>query len=77
MDAKITDVRGKVFHMQAMADIGAPWMAYSSGVTWQSLMRWTYQGQAGYGVVMEHLAFRDLHRKYARTWREFPAALNG
>ena len=77
MDLKVTDARGKVFHLHGLADVGAPWMAYGGSVCFLAMFRWVMNGRAGHGVVMENLSFRDLQRSRGRTWADMPSALSG
>lgn len=77
MDMKVTDVRGKVFHLHALPDVGAPWMAYGGSVCFIAMMRWVMNGRVGHGVVMENLSFRDLQRTRGRTWADMPSAFSG
>ena len=65
MKMKITDVRGKVFVLNAMADIGAPWNIYGT-TCYTALMRWTCGEREGYGVVMEVLPVKALTRLRGR-----------
>ena len=74
MDMKVTDVRGKVFHLYAMADVGAPWNIYTT-VCYTALMRWVLDGRVGYGVVMEVLPIPELTRRRGRRWTDAPVAI--
>jgi len=65
MDMKVTDVRGKVFHLHAMADVVGPWNAYAATVTWTA--QWLLGGQVGYGCVMETIALPALHLRRGRA----------
>ncbi len=74
MKMKITDVRGKVFVLNAMADIGAPWNIYGT-TCYTALMRWTCGDREGYGVVMEVLPVKALTRLRGRRASQWPAAI--
>jgi hypothetical protein len=75
MEMKLTDVRGKQFHLHGVADVGAPWNAYAGTVTWTAQMKWLMEGRrAGYGCVMETVALPALHRKRGRWFTDWPAS---
>ncbi len=46
MHMTVTDVRGKVFTLNAMADVGAPWNIYAT-TCYTALMRWTMGSGSG------------------------------
>lgn len=72
MDMTVTDVRGKSYRLFALPDVGAPWMSYSGGISWNSVMTWVLGDRVGYGVVMEHLPMADLNRRLGRFWTDMP-----
>ena len=75
MDMKVTDVRGKVFHLHAVADVGAPWNAYAATVTWTAQMKWVLGDQVGYGCVMETIALPALNLRRGRWFEDWPQAV--
>lgn len=78
MDMKVTDVRGKVFRLHALPDVGAPWNAYAATVTYTAMMRWLYGDRTGYGCVMETWGLAALTRRRGRTWTDpQPAVASG
>jgi hypothetical protein len=74
MRMKVTDVRGKVYKLNAMADVGAPWNIYGT-TCYTALMRWTLGDRVGYGVVMEVLPVKTLTRLRGRRWTDWPASI--
>lgn len=74
MHMKVTDVRGKVFVLNAMADVGAPWNIYGT-TCYTALMRWTLGERVGYGVVMEVLPVKTLTRLRGRRASKWPASI--
>lgn len=75
MDMKVTDVRGKVFDFHAVADVGGPWIAYTSHLTWNSMMRWALGDRVGHGVVNENIPLAAATKRRGRRWTDHPAAL--
>jgi hypothetical protein len=71
----VTDVRGKTFSLEATADIGAPWIAGPNAMTHNALMRWSYDGRVGYGVVMKNYSLRYLNERRGRFFDEPTAAV--
>ncbi len=69
LELAMTDVRGEVFHMHALPDVGAPWSAYAATVTYTGMMRWLYKGRVGYGCVMETWGLAGLTRRRGRDRR--------
>ena len=74
MQIKVTDVRGKVFQLHAMADVGAPWNIYAT-TTYTALMRWVMGDRIGYGVVMEVLPIAEMTKRRGRRWTDWPASV--
>jgi hypothetical protein len=74
MRMTVTDTRGKVFRLDAMADVGAPWNIYGT-TCYTALMRWTLGDRDGYGVVMEVLPIKTLTRLRQRRSADWPAAI--
>jgi hypothetical protein len=74
MQMTVTDVRGKVYRLNAMADVGAPWNIYGT-TCYTALMRWTLGEREGYGVVMEVLPIKTLTRLRGRRAADWPAAI--
>ena len=74
MQIKVTDVRGRVFVLNAMADVGGPWNIYAT-TCYTALMRWTLGDRVGYGVVMEVLPIAALTRRRGRRWTDWPASI--
>lgn len=70
LQMQVRDTRGKVFDLEATADVGAPWMPYPSAITFNSMMRWSYAGRPGYGVVLPNFNLPWLNRKYGRFWND-------
>jgi len=75
MDMRLTDVRGKVFHMHGISEVGAPWNAYAATVTYTSMMRWICDGRIGHGCVMETMGLPALTKRRARRWTDAPPML--
>ena len=76
MEMIVTDVRGKVFHLHGVADVGAPWNAYAGTVTWTAQMKWLLNGQVGYGCIMETVALPALHRRRGRWFTDWPRGIS-
>lgn len=76
MTMRVTDVSGKVFALQATADIGAPWASYPSNVTWMSQMRWQCGDRVGKGVVQEHHPLPKVTARRGRWWTDGPSAIS-
>jgi hypothetical protein len=76
MEMRLTDVRGKLFQLYGMADVGAPWNAYAGTVTWTAQMKWLMEGQkgTGYGCIMETIPLPALHRRRGRWFTDWPAS---
>ncbi len=74
MHMTLTDVRGKVFTLNATADVGAPWNIYAT-TCYTALMRWTMGERVGYGVVMEVLPIKTLTRLRGRRASAWPASI--
>lgn len=68
MEIEAVDTRGKVWNLEAVADVGAPWAAYSGSISWNSLMKWSYGARRGYGVVMENRNIPDLCDANGKRW---------
>lgn len=66
----VKDTRGKVFDLHATADIGAPWSPYPSAITYNSMMRWNYGDQTGYGVVLPNYNLTYLNRQRGRFYTD-------
>lgn len=78
MEMVVTDVRGKRFHLFAMADVGGPWNAYSGTVTYTFQMTWVLDGRKGYGCVMETIGQPALSaRRFRRFTDPQPAVVTG
>jgi len=74
MQLKVTDVRGKVYQLSAMADVGAPWNIYAT-TCYTALMRWILGDRVGYGVVMEVLPIPATTQRRGRRWNDWPASI--
>jgi hypothetical protein len=74
MEMTVVDVRGKQYHLQARADVGAPWNIYAT-TCYTALMRWTLGDRTGYGVVMEVLPLKTLNRMRGRRKADWSAAI--
>ena len=70
MDLQMVDVRGKTFDMHAYSEVGAPWNAYVSTVTYTSMMRWFCGNRVGHGFVMETMGLPGLSARYGRRWTQ-------
>ena len=70
MDMRVTDVRGKVFHLRGWMDIGAPWNAYAATVTYTGEMTWLLDDRQGYGCVMETYGIPALSNRRGRRWTD-------
>jgi hypothetical protein len=70
MDLQMVDVRGKTFDMHAYSEVGAPWNAYVSTVTYTSMMRWFCGNRVGHGCVMETMGLSGLSARYGRRWTQ-------
>lgn len=70
MEMKMTDIRGKLFHMHAIADVGAPWNAYAATMTYTSQMKWLYGDRIGYGCAMETIGIPGLSVRRGRRWND-------
>jgi hypothetical protein len=78
MEMIVTDVRGKIFHLFAMPDVGGPWNAYSGTVTYTLQMTWVLDGRKGYGCVMETIGQPALSARRARRFDDpQPAFITG
>jgi hypothetical protein len=74
MTITATDTRGKVYRLNAMANVGAPWNIYAT-TTYTAMMRWTLGDRVGYGVVMEVLPIQALTRLRGLKPTDWPAAI--
>jgi hypothetical protein len=74
MQLKVTDVRGKIYKLSAMADVGAPWNIYAT-TCYTALMRWLLGDRVGYGVVMEVLPITATTQRRGRRWNDWPASI--
>lgn len=66
LQMSVTDVRGTKHELTASPGIGAPWIAGPNAITHNAMMNWTYQGRAGYGVVMKNHSLQHLTQKRGR-----------
>jgi hypothetical protein len=71
IEAEVTDKRGKVFKMLGTALVGAPWVPYSSGMLYVSLMRWMLAGGGmGYGLGSYNISMQALNQRHGRRWTD-------
>lgn len=70
IDMRVTDTRGREFHLRATADIGAPWYPYASVVSYNALMSWSLDDRVGYGVVMPNYSLPRLIADRARWFTD-------
>ncbi|QBX55940.1 hypothetical protein EXE58_11010 [Nocardioides seonyuensis] len=70
MNVLVSDDRGIAYMLRAQADVGGPWNAYPSNVTWQSMMRWSLNDRYGYGVVQEHHPLPLETKRRGRWWSD-------
>jgi hypothetical protein len=71
IEAEATDKRGRVWRLHGTADIGAPWICYTSTVVYVAHMRWTLSdGRVGYGIAQENESMQSLTRRRGRRWTE-------
>lgn len=71
MEVKVTDRRGKLTHMLGTAMIGAPWVPYTSGMLYVSLMRWMLaDGRVGYGLGSYNASMQSLNGRHGRRWTD-------
>jgi hypothetical protein len=54
-NATITDARGKTFRFTGTALSTIPWAPCPNALYAQSMMRWEYEGQTGYGTLQQGL----------------------
>lgn len=66
LQMQVTDTRGRTFDLAATADVGSPWSPYPSAITYNSMMRWSYEGRAGYGVVLPNYSLPYLNQRRGR-----------
>jgi hypothetical protein len=67
IDVEVTDRRGKNFHMLGTAMIGAPWVPYTSGMLYVSLMRWMLtDGRLGYGLGSYNASMSKLNSRHGQ-----------
>lgn len=66
---EVTDIRGKTFRFNAAAVNAAPWAPFPSMLYSQSLMRWTHEGQVGWGIQQDVIsrAYMTRNRVAMRT----------
>ena len=71
IEAEITDKRGKNFRLLGTAVIGAPWVPYTSGMLYVSMLRWMLDdGRLGYGVGSYNTSLHALTQRHGRGWRD-------
>jgi hypothetical protein len=66
LQMSVSDIRGTKHELTATPGIGAPWIAGPNAMTHNALMKWTYQGRTGYGVVMKNYSLQYLNQKRGR-----------
>ena len=69
---EVNDVRGKTHHLEATADVGAPWSPYPSAITYNSMMRWRQGDRDGYGVVLPNYSLPYLNEHRGRFFDDPP-----
>lgn len=76
VEVEATDKRGKTYRLSGSAQVGAPWVSYTSILLYASLMRWTLgDGRVGYGMSQESQPLQQLTRRYGRRWDKFPSKI--
>lgn len=76
LDMVVNDTQGRRWELNAVADIGAPWIAAPSAMTHNALMRWRLgEGRPGYGVVLKNYSLPYLNSKRGRFYDEGTTAI--
>jgi hypothetical protein len=68
MQATATDVRGEVFELTGVAEVGGPMIPYTGSEVYGAQLRWTERrsGRQGYGFASDIQSVQDLTRRNGR-----------
>lgn len=71
IDVTLTDCRGRRFRLHGAAQVGAPWVCYTSLWVYAVMMRWQLEdGRTGHGMVQETQSMQALTRRLGRRWAD-------
>ncbi|WP_140847416.1 hypothetical protein [Paracoccus sp. FO-3] len=66
LQMEVKDIRGKTHELSASLNVGAPWIPYSSAISYLGLMNFYRAGRPGYGIIMANYSLPWLLERQAR-----------
>ncbi len=66
IEVEVTDVRDRAWHLEGTALTSFPWQAWPGTVGHNALLRWSHDGQTGYGECMDFIGLGELGAAYDR-----------